>query len=325
MYKFNYYNTQAILRRISIMVFVWLVLLLCLGAQYFCQLLAQSVWLKPWSSILLSYFNSVEKQWVLVASASCYFVWFVIFQYHLQRQATSKHIKISEVPIIGRLRPQEMALYLFIGFAMIAYVSNYPASTERSDCLVLIAGAILGQAMRTLRWWCRHKGHCENILESVLYPLIIILSFASLYHPDMGQKFEYHGQTRWIGPYVNPNTFGMLMGVGVITALGLCLGKITFTKTSETEKWAWRQVLFAPFKVSSILYLIAVLAMGIGLIKSYSRGAWIGALCGSIYMGYVWKRAALLNKCQTMTAFCNGFASLHTRLFKRSQIGRAHV
>ena len=51
--------------------------------------------------------------------------------------------------------------------------------------------------------------------------LIILLAGAAVWQAETGHLFQYRGQARWSGPWDNPNTFGVLMGVGVLAVGGL--------------------------------------------------------------------------------------------------------
>ncbi len=143
--------------------------------------------------------------------------------------------------------------------------------------------------------------------------LLVLLAAAALLKSETGLQYQYRGQGRWTGPWDNPNIFGMLMGVGCVLAAGRLLilngvekkrhltpalppdeaGREAITarddqRTANIEHrtfgrnvWQWSKFLF---------FVIAAVVCGIGLLKSYSRGAWVGAAVGLGYTGWSWWR-----------------------------------
>jgi O-antigen ligase len=92
-----------------------------------------------------------------------------------------------------------------------------------------------------------------------------------LWQPEATRQFQYHGVQRWSGVWDNPNLYGLLMAVGVVLSGGLLI-------QISTSNIRWRKMLCA------ILCLLAAMVMGYGLFRSYSRGAWLGAICGLAYL-----------------------------------------
>ena len=115
-----------------------------------------------------------------------------------------------------------------------------------------------------------------------------------MWQAEQGHLFQDPGQGRWTEPWDNPNTFGVLMGVGVILAVGRLvqsrssadcgLRNAEFSKRSaggglnleprtsnvEPRTARWGRWLTAG------LFGAAAGVTGVGLVKSYSRGAWVG-------------------------------------------------
>ncbi|MGH7939615.1 MAG: O-antigen ligase family protein, partial [Limisphaerales bacterium] len=88
-------------------------------------------------------------------------------------------------------------------------------------------------------------------------------------------KYPYSGYVRWVGPWENPNTAGLLMGVGLILSVGLalrCLGGV------------WKR--FAVFLKTgvAVAFLFGVLILTYRLLLSYSRGAWVATACGIFFL-----------------------------------------
>jgi hypothetical protein len=120
--------------------------------------------------------------------------------------------------------------------------------------------------------------------------LIGLLTFSSLWHMDMSEN-SYRGP-RWMGLWSNPNIYGMLMGTGVVLAIGLFAerGK---TEGQDLEAWERNLEEFDALKAESkvlklvtVFLLVATGIMGLGLVCSYSRGAWVGTGVGLLYLAW---------------------------------------
>jgi hypothetical protein len=173
-----------------------------------------------------------------------------------------------------------------------------------------------------------------NKAQAVLSILILLLASASLWHPERGMLFFYRGQPRWTGPWDNPNLYGVLMGVGTVLALGLLVSRLKSKDSSRGAKVESREPeevgrgspLPAPLVTEtdgahgvtrptinsqpktincshwlragrflfSVFLLSAFVLCGIGLLKSYSRGAWLGTAVGIGFL--IWKWIAHLTQ-----------------------------
>jgi O-antigen ligase/dienelactone hydrolase len=118
---------------------------------------------------------------------------------------------------------------------------------------------------------------------------VLLLASASWLHSQTPIGYQYHAQDRWSGLWVNPNIYGMLMGVGVVLAVGLLVqnseSKIRVPslglegETSNMNRRAW-----------SLLLLTAVGMMSVGLVKSFSRGALLATFCALAYLGWQFRK-----------------------------------
>ena len=113
----------------------------------------------------------------------------------------------------------------------IVYAFHYSPSTQ---ALTLLAGAVIGQAFGL--WGgsitpspvgdevtSLKSKTSQRLLTSSPTILVVLLALASVWHTVAVHTFEYHGQTRWSGPWDNPNLFGLLMGTGAALAAGFGL------------------------------------------------------------------------------------------------------
>ena len=81
--------------------------------------------------------------------------------------------------------------------------------------------------------------------------------------------FKYHDYSRWSGPWDNPNEYGLLMAVGLALAAGAIFHNRERRRIDSL--------------VSAVLFVSLILITN-GLIHSYSRGSWVGAICGLAYL-----------------------------------------
>ncbi|MDP6793405.1 MAG: O-antigen ligase family protein [Anaerolineales bacterium] len=89
------------------------------------------------------------------------------------------------------------------------------------------------------------------------------------------------GIYRAYGTFEQPNPFGGFMGMTWPLAAGLFMGLFSAARRDRTEMS--RTVL------TMLVFVAAALTLG-GMVVSYSRGAWAGALAAILVMGLVWPR-----------------------------------
>jgi O-Antigen ligase len=168
---------------------------------------------------------------------------------------------LNDLPLIGLLL-----------VTIIAYSIGYAVASWEPDAIVLLAGVTLGRGTRfVLVAGGKNNSEtltCHPSLVTFLFGLVVLLTFASWWHLDMPNNF-YHGP-RWMGFWDNPNTYGLLMGAGLTLAIGL----LPINKKAESGKR----------KAVTIFLLVATVMMSVGLIFSYSRGAWVGTASGVLYL-----------------------------------------
>jgi len=174
----------------------------------------------------------------------------------------------------GFWRATNQDLWLASGVLILAalyFVHHIPSG----PALTLIAGTVLGQGMA---FWADFEFHNSKTTiqnwfgVSVMSILVIFLTWASVWHTSAGHTFEYRSQARWNGLWDNPNIFGLLMGAGVVLALGTAVASFLML-SGKIGQW-----------LCGLLCLLAAILMGRGLLHSYSRGAWAGTVCGTAYL-----------------------------------------
>jgi O-antigen ligase len=161
----------------------------------------------------------------------------------------------------------------------LAYTFEYPASAQSTGFLTLLAGATLGQGLALCSEGNAYKK--RNWIYLITVTLLLLLSLGSLEHTNVGSvQYQYWGQSRWVGAWNNPNIYGLLMGVGTILAAGLI---VSGENDGEIRTWKLRNEKYLKW-IFAVLCLFAAILMGRGLLHSYSRGAWLAAICGLGYL-----------------------------------------
>jgi O-antigen ligase len=138
-------------------------------------------------------------------------------------------------------------------------------------------------------------------MRVILSVLTLLLAGAACWQPEVGSmEFKYRGVPRWSGPWINPNIYGLLMGTGMVLAIGLLIRRMMERSAANSQSLGrnWRLWL------ARVLLAIAGGLCGFGLMKSYSRGAWLGAAVGLAWLGG--------HAFRSMTRSANDISSLPT-------------
>jgi O-antigen ligase len=132
--------------------------------------------------------------------------------------------------------------------------------------------------------------------DAFLSGLVLLLAFPSWC--NLGVSGSYHGP-RWMGLWDNPNTYGMLMATGIVAAIALLVADKRWNvengksnrnfSPSRSPFLADRGNPFLPSlrsiaSIDFVLLFIATGMMEVGLLFSYSRGSWLGAVVGLLYV-----------------------------------------
>ena len=210
----------------------------------------------------------------------------------------------------------------------LTYALQYDQASKSSNTLLLCFGITLHFGFRFWRAIEVERTRPFNLASVVLAFTLILLVITTVWHSESIQSFEYRGQARWSGLWDNPNTFGVLMGVGVALSAGLIMSHVMRHLSSDARETARHltpalspaeaergtehptlnpqaaklNVRSFASRVTRCLPLPLLLAAGaicgVGLVRSYSRGAWVGALAGLSYL--VWERITHLTRTLTM-------------------------
>jgi len=225
----------------------------------------------------------LSVQWMLLV---CLAVWcgsFIFLTFDL-----------NDLPLIG---------LLLISIA--AYFIGYGTSSQAADTVILLAGVTLGKGARFFLYGSSRrqsalteKPEIQNQESRIdqsgltsaatfLIGLVVLLAFASWWHLDMSANY-YQGP-RWMGLWDNPNIYGMLMGAGLALAAGLLIENCR-RRGDESHFENQKSVRDFLRRLLPIILFIAAGMMAVGLVFSYSRGAWVGAAVGLLYLAKIYAK-----------------------------------
>ncbi len=200
-------------------------------------------------------------QWMLVVCLVVYFSVFWILERRMNPSAKKSGI----------------VLFTFVVLCLANYAGRYETAARSTQVLALLAGMVLGRAISIWAQWSEQGPEQRKVW--IVRWLVGLLAGAALYQPEAGAAFSYHGVLRWCGVWDNPNLYGLLMGTGVVLAAGLGI------HGWQTECGRWKKILHTTLCLTAITLAIY------GCFKSYSRGAWLGTVCGLVYL--IWNSACL--------------------------------
>ena len=153
---------------------------------------------------------------------------------------------------------------------------------QSTNVLVLLAGIVLSQMVAVIL----HRSEEEALWlrRTMVVFFILFFTAASLVHSDLPFEYKYHTQPRWSGLWVNPNTYGLFMGAGIVLVAGCFFRNQVFSV--QIPRNSERGAQSAKFRswFETVFLLVAGGMMAFGLVKSYSRGAWAGAAAGVLYL-----------------------------------------
>ncbi len=159
------------------------------------------------------------------------------------------------------------------------YAFNYPSASQSTQLFTLLTGVTLGRGVQT---WSSRQKRREEVLRLIFYVFTLLIFIASLWHTDIGRIFEYRSQPRWTGPWDNPNIFGLLMGMGIVLAIGSVI-PCPQLSIADQEKAGSQKCKIGKFFCVLLCFFAAILLVR-GLLHSYSRGAWMALLFGLAYL-----------------------------------------
>ena len=185
-----------------------------------------------------------KAQWVFYSSFCVYFVVLVICEHRLNGSISNAYFRLIWI-----------CLCLLIATA--SYIFHYSESVFPANAIIFAFGILVGRLVGT---WTAYIGrHGTNVAHlSIVGLLIVMLVIASLQENiSPNAKFFYVGERRWSGPWTNPNTFGMMMGAGLVLITGMLIA----IRGIEPRKMRF---------VIMMLCIAALFFIGRALLLSYS-------------------------------------------------------
>jgi hypothetical protein len=255
----------------------------------FSFLFADKIWpasLGFWGAIIrktAAIFHDPATQWMAVACLAFYIIIFLFVEqragFYPAMAAGVSRLNAPEMTgrsrrIYARCRNfflnPNLWLATLVALVFLLYACAYQAASSSTRVSVLLAGIVFGKAISA---WIRGQ---NNLVEQYTLWLAGLLTFflayATLWQLKPYMTYQYHGVIRWSGVWDNPNFYGLLMGTGVILALGIGIREWQMADGGRRKALCF------------IFCLIAAMLTGYGLSKSYSRGAWLGTVLGLFHL-----------------------------------------
>ena len=131
--------------------------------------------------------------------------------------------------------------------------------------------------------WFLNDEESGRVRTIALMIIPLFLASTCFLHPAIPHEYEYlNAVVRWTGLWVNPNIYGMLMGLGAILAAGQAL------RASRFRVQIWATEVQSPRSKAQSLFVGLWFLTGVvcvtGLFRSYSRGAWAATGFGIVYL-----------------------------------------
>lgn len=167
----------------------------------------------------------------------------------------------------GLPRLDEMALFGLLGLVLVHYASRYTTATGSTEAVLLLAGVWLASIWRVLA-----SAVSLRFVGPLLGLMALGLAVVSLWDWPMFQIFFYREARRATGLWNNPNTYGLLAGT---------LGAFCLSRLLRLTAWCSRKRCLAnsgpeESERGSWFLLLPLVPALVGLVRSYSRGAWFG-------------------------------------------------
>jgi O-antigen ligase len=161
---------------------------------------------------------------------------------------------------------------------------NHGMTTENRDCFHLLFSIFIAQCY-SLFYENNSLGVHPQIVALVTQAVLAsVLFFACFYTSPLINLPHYHGLQREVGPWSSPNEYGVFMATGVVLLTGIICwttySTLIFGIANLTTK---NRIL----RFSVVVVLAIILTCFIySLIRSFSRGAWLGAATGVSFLIY---------------------------------------
>ena len=240
-------------------------------------------------SELLAVLRDVGSQRMVFLCLGFYFIVILFFRWR------------SERGFPPGLRSTATSYWLVYPFGLSAGLYALHSSTS-APALTLFAGAVLGQGAA---FWVQleaggmggrspvgayqirkpiRSASFSSLSFQIPFFLVLLLAWASVWNGDFGPTYSYQAHARWTGAWDNPNLFGLLMGTGLLLAIG---GTVYLYQFSIGGRAGGISRTVGKY-LGALLCRLAAMLLGRGLLHSYSRGAWLATGCGGTCWLWRW-------------------------------------
>src|SRR5690606_30656115 len=114
----------------------------------------------------------------------------------------------------------ELSLLVFTLNGMASYLAEYPSIYTSRQWIHVFVGILVGRVIGAVRSVFNRPSQLTCLGLGVLVAMISILNVTALTALKGMPRFQYRGETRLSGAFLDPNMLGLLMGCGLVLALG---------------------------------------------------------------------------------------------------------
>lgn len=226
-----------------------------------------------------AFLESPDTQWVVLMFFVAYAIGLVTAINNLRGQKCSKF---------------SICVLAICFFSTVNYFRDVSCASSSCDALIFLSGlaACLGLHFYTTRSDMDLK---LKLYRAAIRSIVLFMGLASICPQYLTRRIKYHNELRGSGPWNNPNTFGLLMGVGAVSGLGILMMKAVLKHRCEARKNTTglnSLPRLNKFNKYGALLLLTCIIVGMLifqlLFRSYSRGAWLASISGASYLGIKW-------------------------------------
>ena len=171
----------------------------------------------------------------------------------------------------------DWALFGFLGLTVAHYAGRYSTAAGSTEPLLIFAGIwvagvwrVVGSLQPSRRFW------------PAFWVCAFGLAAVSLWHWPLFQVFHYREARRATGLWDNPNTYGLLSACLSAACLAWLFRIAPWKQAANNNRLNERNAHRRAW-----LLLLPLVPAALGLLRSYSRGAWLGFLVAMVWCGWV--------------------------------------
>ena len=171
----------------------------------------------------------------------------------------------------------DWALFGFLGLTVAHYAGRYSTAAGATEPLLIFAGIwvagvwrVVGSLQPPRRFW------------SAFWAGAFGLAAVSLWHWPLFQVFHYREARRATGLWNNPNTYGLLSACLSAACLAWLFRIAPWKQAANNNRLNARNA-----DRRTWLLLLPLVPAALGMLRSYSRGAWLGFLVATVWCGWV--------------------------------------